>query len=95
MCTFSVYKFDVSLHLKSVSLMHTYIKRTPHFLENLEKSWIYSNNLDFIQKICVFSQTNDVYSANISIIFKKKNTVCKCFLSKECLVNHFFPSTNL
>ena len=56
--------------------MQTYIKLTPHFLENLQKYWIYSHTFwiyskkrDFIQKILVFSQTNDVYSAKIMILF--------------------------
>jgi len=34
-------------------------------LKTFKKSWIYS------KKILVFSQTNDVYSAKILILFKK------------------------
>ena len=50
--------------------MQTYIKLTPHFLENLQKILdLFKKNLNFIQKILVFSQTNDVYSAKILILF--------------------------
>ena len=65
-------KFDVNLHLKSLSLMQTYIKLAPHFLEHLQKYWIFFKKiLVLFQKILVFSQTNDVYSANILILFKQ------------------------
>ena len=65
-------KFSVSLmylHLKSVSLMQTYIKLTPHFLEIFEKSFYLKKNLEFIQKILVFSFKKHVYSAKILIYF--------------------------
>ena len=69
-------KFDVNLHLKSVSLMQTYIKLAPHFLEHLQKILdFFKQILVLFQKILVFSQTNDVYSAKILILFKKT-----CFL---------------
>ena len=56
--------------------MQTYIKLTPHFLENLQKF------LDLFKKILVFSQTNDVYSAKILILFKKN-----LFLNDFCQKN--------
>ena len=58
--------------------MQTYIKLTPHFLEHLQKILdLFTKILDlFIKKnvilfktILVFSQTDDVYSAKILILF--------------------------
>ena len=71
--------------------MQTYIKLTPHFLENLKNildlftKWFYS------REILVFSQSNDVYSAKILILFLK-TCFFKMFFVKKWLVNHFFPS---
>ena len=65
-------KFDVNLHLKSVSLMQTYINIAPHFLEHLQTILdFFKKILVLFQTILVFSQTNDVYSANILILFKQ------------------------
>ena len=50
--------------------MQTYIKLTPHFLENLQILDLFiQKNVILFKKILVFSQANDVYSAKNMILF--------------------------
>ena len=84
-------KFDVNLHLKSVSLMQTYIKLAPHFLEHLQKILgFFKKILVLFQKILVFSQTNDVYSAKILILFKQILFSLNVFCQKHVWSITFF-----
>ena len=82
--------------------MQTYIKLTPHFLENLQNIldlfkkvlFLFKKILILFKKNLFFSQANDVYSAQI-LILSKKHLFFKWFLSKNVWSITFFPSTNL
>ena len=67
--------------------MQTYIKLTPHFLENLQKFLGLFKKSWFLVKQMMFIQQKDWF-------YSKKTCFLMIFV-KKCLVNHFFPSTNL